>query len=366
MPELPDYDNTMKWIAFLKKFGFWSLGWLLLACLIFVIVVKPDLVFFWISKIQYLFMGFSKNLRKRQIESTIKANILLVSKNAVKELKDVMPYDLKIEWVMESEREAFLDGNQVVVCMDNKRNKTYNVVHAVNDYVHTALLSKEKSCIDLKTYKSSCLVMTRKLLLNTYEDGISYFFDNILNHEMSEDIELKEAIQNLIELDENGLFLQVMIRELKSRSNMVFGKVNNSSFAEETIQFINFLYEIAIRDAGDNSTNLNFKGNYYRVGIILVANSKTYYDIGEEVYIKRFRQHVLEGKDSIYLLARNEKVAIVKKVMKEIKNTVTNINFEEIELEFDGINKFGKKYPGITYHIRILDEEINSCNLIAN
>lgn len=363
---MPDYDNAMKWAELIKKFGFWSLGWLLLACIIFVIIVKPDLAFYWISKIQSLFMWVSTDMKKKQIESTIKANILAISKSAAKELHEVMPYDLKIEWVKESERESFLDGNQVVVCMDNKRNKTCNIVHAVNDYVHTALLSKEKSCIDLNTYKSSCLVMTRKLLLNTYEDGISYFFDNILSDEMSNDEELKVAIQNLIELDESGLFLQVMLRELKLRSNMVFGKINNSSFAEETKQFIDFLYEIAIREAGDNSTNLNFNGNYYKVGIILVANAMTYYNVGDKVYIKRFKQHALEGKDSIYLLARNEKVTIVKKVMKEIKNTVVNIKFSEIELEYEGINKSGRKYSGIIYHIRVIDEGTNKKKLIAN
>lgn len=363
---MPDYDNAMKWMELIKTFGFWSLGWLLLACLIFVIIVKPDLAFYWISKIQYLFMWVSKDLKKKQIESTIKANIIAVSKKASKELQEVMPYELKIEWVKESEREAFLDGNQVVVCMDNKRNKTCNIVHAVNDYVHTALFSKEKFCIDSNTYKSSCLVMTRKLLLNTYEDGISYFFDNILDGEMSKDEELKIAIQSLIELDENGLFLQIMLRELKSRSNMVFGKIDNSAFAEETKQFISFLYEIAVREAGDNSTKLNFNGNYYKVGIILVANAMTYYNVGDKVYIRRFNQHVLEGKDSIYLLARNEKVSIVKKVMKEIKNTVKNINFNEIELEYEGINKLGRKYSGITYHIRVIGTESIENDLIAN
>lgn len=351
---MPDFDNFSKWIVYLKPLI--SLGWIMFFILLIGIIFKLETILHILSIIQSKFLWLGTGVKRKQIETTIKSNILKVAKQASKEMDDVLPYDLKIKWVQKSDRESFFDGNSVVVCMDNNRNKLHNIVYAVNDYVNSALLAKEKSCIDKGLYRSSCLVMTRKLLMETYEDGITFFFDNILNQEIIDEKQLKESIEKLITLDENGLFVQVMLRELKDRSSMVFGKVDITHFVEETNQFINFLNLLAIRSSGDDRTKLDFVGRYYKVGIVLVAKPTTYNLGGETTYVDRFIQKAMEGKDSIYLCARNEKIQIAKNVVKEIEKIkyVKSYRIKFVrDLSYIGTRFNGNSYPGICIHVKL-------------
>lgn len=350
---MPEFDNAIKWWGFIKNFSF---GWVLLLILLLLLLFKTEFVLNVISKIQKGFLWIGPGIRKNQIENDIKSNIIKVSKNATKEIEDVIPYKLQIKWVKSSDRQAFFDGNKVIVCVDNHRNRMHTIVHTVNNYVNNGLLAKEKSCIEDDVYKASCLVVTRKLLMDCYEPGISFFFNTILNKEMESDDEIRESIGRLITLDENGLFIQILLREVKEKSNLVFGKLDNSLFMEETKGFILFLHNLAIRDYGDDKTKLTFDGNYYKVGIILVAKPMTYFKGGEDSYVKRFRQNVAEGKDSIYLCARNEKIKIVKKVASEIKKIkyIKSYKVKFIkEIPYNGIRDDRSNYPGMCVHVKL-------------
>lgn len=349
--EMPDFDNFMKWV---KHIGA-PVPWVLLGLIILGLFFQPETVMFYISKVQSLFLWMGTGIKRRQIENFLNANIIKINKSVTKEIEDVLPYDLKIQWVKESDREAFIKDNSVIVCIDNKRNKTHTVVHAVNDYVHNGLLAKERCCIDSKVYKSSCLVMTRKLLMESYEDGISYFFENILQTEMDQDLQIKSPINKLINLDDNGMFIQIFLREMKEKSGMVLGMVDTQAFTDETNKFIDFLYEVATRAVGDYSTELNFNGVYYKIGIVLVASADTYIKYGERKYIDRLHQHVLEGRESVYLCARHKKIRIAKKVLEMIKG-VENIHNHKVkfirEFQYNGKMQNGSEYEGLCIHVR--------------
>lgn len=365
-----DFDNTMKWLNWLKGLPF-TIGLLVVFLVFFgLLLFKPEVLMRLRTWILSLILWTGTFAKKKHIESYINANILKIAKEATKEIDDVIPYDLKIKWVTgsNSNRESFIKENNVVVCVDNKKNKMHTIVHAVNDYVKNGLLAKERHCIDKKVFKSSCLVMTRKLLLETYEKGITYFFEDIVEKEKAGDKELEKSINKLINLDENGMFVQIMLRELKEKSNLVFGKVDNTAFINETKKFIDFLYEIATRDNGDDSTPLEFKGNYYKIGIILVAKPNTYQLYGESSYIERFKQHVIEGKDSVYLCARNDKIRIAKKVLKELNNLKYIRSYKikyKKELPYKGRGKDGSIYEGISIHIKLEKKKKNKAEKIA-
>lgn len=351
---MPDYDNAKKWMDFLLSHL--PLGYIIPAALIIILIIWPDKVYILISRIQSCFLWSGTWMKKKQIETELKANIIKVSKNISKEIEDVMPYDVKISWVTESNRKAFFDGKEVVVCMNNTNNKMCNLVHAINDYVHNGLLADEKFYVDEKVMKSSCLVLTRKLLLLSYEKGISYFFNEILAGETKEDNELKEKIDHLISLDENGLFTQVMLRELKEKGRRMLGKTTTNEFKRETNLFIDFLYDIAIRNAGEN-TKLQFTGRYYKTAILLVANYDNYLTYGTESYIKRFQQNVKEGIENIYLCARNNNKLIANKVFEKISQTIELEYFKKFEYIGQSID--GHKFSGICIAIQIKKDQNN-------
>lgn len=353
---MPSFDDFFKWIGFFKGY---PLGYVLLALLLIVLFFWPEKVFFWISKCQTLFLFLGTGMKKKQIETEIKANILKASKEISKELDDVMPYDLKINWVKSSSREAFFDGKNVIVCMNNdSKNRMHAVVHAINDYVTNGLLIEEKAYIEKNIMKSSCLVMTRKLLMQSFEKGISYFYEEILKKEYSGNDDLKIMIDKLISLDENGLFTQVMLREIKEKGSKMLGKINIDKFEKETISFVQYLHKVAIRNIGDDSTPLTFKGSYYKVSILLVANLSTYYSYGIESYLKRFSQNLKEGTETVYICARNKNKPIAIKVYKEICNSY-NVMLSK-EFHFKGTSKNGDTFDGICIPVKV--KEMDKAN----
>ena len=348
---MPDFENFMKWVGFFAKY---SLGYLFLLALIIALIFWPEKIFFWVSKVQALFLWVSTGVKKSQIETEIKANMLKIRKEISKEMEDVLPYDLKIKWIISSNREAFFDGKEVVVCMDNTKNKMCNIVHAINEYVHNGLLVGEKAYVDNKIMKSSCLVLTRKLLMMSFDKGLPYFFNEILNAETKEDNDLKGKIDEFISLDENGLFTQVFLRELKEKGNKMLGKVNVDEFKSETSRFIDFLYVIATRGHRDKS-KLSFNGKYYNSSILLVANYDNYMAFGTDSYIKRFESNIKEGSENIYLCARNEKKLIAENVFEQIKDSYP-ITYGK-SFYYTGRTTEGDIFKGLCIAVKVIRED---------
>ena len=146
-----------------------------------------------------------------------------------------MPYKIKIDWVKESTKKAFLDENRVIVCMDHNRTKNQNVVCALSDYVDNGLLPIVKNHLDEDMVKSSRLLMTKKLLSISYKQGLNYFLDNIFYSATSNDIQIKEMVQKLVRIDDNGMFTQIMLRELLYQSNILISAYASTSNALKSI-----------------------------------------------------------------------------------------------------------------------------------
>ena len=155
----------------------------------------------------------------------------------------------------------------------------------------------------------------------------------------------------MISIDENGLFTQVLLREIKDKGSRLLGKLNTDSFKEETKNFVGFLHTIATREVGDNSTKLQFLGKYYNVAILLVANLDNYYTHGNQMYINRVSVNINEGAESIYLCAKNEKRRIAEKVHESAKTTFNVI--ESKSFSYIGKNSDDRDFKGICIALKV-------------
>lgn len=314
------------------------------------LILFPEKVIYIKSQIAYLFLWMGTRVKKKQIENEIKANILRVAKKASKDIQDALPYDIKIKWLSETDRESFINGNTVIVRMDNKKTKSQNIVFTLHDYVNKSLLYKERPYIDDILYKSSNLVMTRKLLVDCYQSGFSSFFTDILQAEISNNESLKSAIEKLIRIDEDGLFVQVLLRQIKCMCKRVYGSIEPTLFIQETISFVDFLYEVAMHKVGDDTTNLKFAGEYYKVSIVIIAKAFTYEEYGEEAYIKRIRQNYREGCTSIYLTARNKRIRTLDRVVKKLN---PDIIYEKNKFKYKGRSIKGYTFDGVCIELNM-------------
>jgi hypothetical protein len=342
---IDNFDDAMNWIGFiLRNWGVW-----LLIFFIYMFMFKPETLHIFFANILNIFSFMGSNIKKARISHSISGDVIRATKKASKELEEFMPFDVSIKWLKSSEREAFINSGKVVLCLSNDKQESYVIVKAVYDYVKCSLLHKEKPVLEHEIYLSSILTMTRRLLKEGYNKGISTFFDKITPKEMNNNKQVDELFTKLIEIDESGFFTNVFMKELIKKCSMVHGRLTNRDFNDETENFITFLYDIAIRDPG--STNqLCFSGKYYKVGIILIASLKTYESGGIEPYIKRYNQYVRDSFDGIYLYAKESRKKIINSVIENIKNQSSCESISNIK--FNAQNKNGEVYNAECYDIK--------------
>lgn len=341
---MPDFDNTMKWYFFSKDVD--KVPWLIIFFLLFIIFKYPTQIQLFVSAIQRLFASCSVKISKKSIENEINARVLNASKKVYKELDEVLPYSIKIQWVKESNRQAFLDDKRVIVCMDHNRTRNQNIVYALNDYVEHGLMPVIKKHVDKDIMKSSKLVLVKKLITISYKRGLNYFLENIFYEEVEADENIKHIVNELIRLDDSGMFVQILLREYIDKGKKYCTGVVNPDFTKETKEILNFLYEIANRDKRDMS-QLDFLGKYFKVGIILVADDIVYDLYGLNAYTRRFREKLRLGIDNIYICSRgNIKVNIALRISDKIKKDFPDLDEPKV-FHYDGRDKYCKEFKGV-------------------
>jgi len=345
---MPNYDNTMKWLSF---FG-GCLGWVLLILLLGYILTHPSEVQIIASWFQRLFANVNSRISKAAIENELQGRVIKASKNLCKELNELLPYSIKINWVKETNKKAFFDDNKVILCMDHNRTRNQNIIYAINDYIDNGLLPVLNKHIDDTVMHSSKLVLTRKVISMAYKDGLNYFLQNIFLLETERDPELKELVEQLLRLDDNGMFVQILLRELQDKANKyALGLVYND-FKDEVREFIQYLHNIATREFREEK-ELKFQKKYFRMAIILVANLTTYNTYGVKAYIRRFKEDLKLGIDNIYFCARGfRKTKITINICKIISS---QLNIESKVFHYSGRYKDCKEFNGVCIVYNNLD-----------
>jgi hypothetical protein len=322
---MPEVDKFKAWIDYFS--GFLSIPQIIIGGLIllagYLLLFRIEKIYQLSAFINGLFASISTKRSKASIENKLTGDILEVSKKLHKEIDEFLPYKLKINWIKKSDKKSFLDGDEVVVCMDHKRTENQNLVLGINDYISEGLLAGAKVHIDESILKSSKLVLTRKLLKSTYEKGFNYFIDNIFHNEIKDDPQIKDITEKLIELDRSGMFVQILLREYHYCSNQyVVGMPKNNDFIRETREFALFLHKI-VKSNPNESVPLIFNKKYFKVSIGLIADKVTFSKRGEEFYVSKFNQALERNVNSIYLCSRGE---VCIDITKEVKSRIDEIH----------------------------------------
>src|SRR5690606_13084931 len=166
--------------------------------------------------------------------------------------------------------------------------------------------------------------VTKKILLNSNIKNKGNIIPLFINENKNENNEVFEKCEKLEEIDDNGLFTRVILRELNNLGEKQFGRTPKVEHYIESEEFLDFIYNVVTREYDDN-TPLVYNKKVYKVGFLLVAKAETYMNYGLEAYYRRIRLGLASGVKTFYLLARSEKVEILEKVAKELLHTGNSI-----------------------------------------
>lgn len=75
---------------------------------------------------------------------------------------NIIPEDLKVEWVNSEEKDVFINKQQVIIRIKQKSNPNENLVSVISEYVNTGLLYDVKQYLNKDIMAASQLLMIRK------------------------------------------------------------------------------------------------------------------------------------------------------------------------------------------------------------
>lgn len=314
-------------VDFQVSIGLGTLG-ILAGVVIYLLLFQTSNIFLLSAKCWELLSNIWSKFEKRAVADRIRGTILEVSRNLNKEIKEISPYDLEIEWVEGMDRESFLRDNQVVVRMHHHNDKAKNLVIALADFVEKGVLPKAKKYMDGNVSKCTDLALIRKILIEKHGDSLDYFDDELLVPLLESDSELRELFEQIVCLDESGMLTQVVLREFLLLGKKLYPRVPDENIKTITKEFIHYLHEIATRDPGED-TNLNFNRGHIKVAVVIVAKTQMLDAHGIRPYPWRVKNYLDRGIETVYLIAPFRFGGYLKSIKQELSQDPRIKGFDE-------------------------------------
>lgn len=293
--------------------------------------------------------------KKKQISSKVRGTILKATLKQVKNTYDIIPMDLKLIWVNEEESKSFVSDNQVIVRIKQSSNPNEDLVTAVSEYVNGGLLYNVRRYLHEDVMKASKAYMTRKIVQEAGRTALTYLDENYVIPKMNQDEKFKELYGKLLKIDNNGMFVGILLNEFNKAGMTIYGEVEDPELVAESKEFMNFLYDIAI-GISDDYDRLCFNRDYFKVAIFLTASDNTLRHVGIKPFMNAISKKMDEGIETIYVFGLGTKREVAQTISKEV-NEDLRIN-SVIKHSYRHIGENGKRISGVFYECSIYKKSV--------
>lgn len=281
-------------------------GWGLVVFILILIFLYPEKADKWRAIIFRFCTWAGPSWRKRQLKAAIQSNINSFSRSTDKEVRGIMPYNMKLEYVKDLDRaELLAEKNLVIVRIRDRREDDKNLVHAMLTFCPSGLLSQARPYLDDSLSDAIDYTVTRKLLnkLKHYS-ALAYLYKEVIEPEVQEDPNLNKICRIFDHLDEQGLFSRVILREFRDFGARIESRYPEAVHKEEARQFVDYMDVIATRMPGEEC-DTQFQGNYISMGFVWVGKSKKIASAGTIPYIQAVQWKKDMGIERVYIAARD-------------------------------------------------------------
>lgn len=298
-------------------------GWAVVGFIVVYFSLNPEKIDKWIAIITRLFAWLGYRIESTYIARDVQSRVNEFVNQLETEVDGITPYQLKIEWVKAEEvsEEAFIRGNEVVVVMNCHKNQDKNFVKAVMAYLSKGIIPKARGHVDKKVVRSVDLFMGQKIIgQRNIGSALDYFLEEEFEPIIKKDEKIKEYVSKMSDLDEQGVFHRILLREFLYVGRKMYGELPKSEVKRETSEFLKFLWNIIAKE-GRKDVPLIFLGEKIRVDIVLMALPSKVMFHGIKPYTKAVEKCIDAGCDRVYLLARGINVENAKAVAKYFKKS---------------------------------------------
>lgn len=332
----------------------WSLFLLILVSVVW-LIAHPQVVKEWNVQITMWIAAIAPKKRKKAFEKrlnlTIDSTKAKFDESAPPLMKKFLPYDLKVEWVTESETlDAFYDNNQVVIYVHSYKDEAQQVVGILHNYCTKGFAQKAKLYMPLSVKKSSDMIITQKLAQYAGHNIYDYFNREYIPELLKQDNTFVAVFNKLRRVDTDGLFLPVLLNEIDKYANKIFPSTPSTENMNIIIHFMDFIYRIVARDPG-NLVPLTFRESEIRVKVVL-AISDLADGIGKsvedaETAIKD------QSVNTIYVLATGSKIDFAKDIAETIYKRNPQDVFEPVKTNYKRYTRTASGSDSICFEINL-------------
>jgi DNA-binding protein len=301
---------------------------------------------------------FLKWFRREKVKSKFELEISSRRDLLNKEIgQDILPYQLKIDWVKQTDRESFIKDNKAVVRLDYHDNENKTFVLAALGFVRESLLPTAKQYIPESIMESTNLLITRRLIEGFDTHALNFLHSEILIPLFNKEPEIKQKYDELVMLDNYSMFSQVFLPELIRMGNELYpSPINTDVLQEEISGFIDFLHTIATKDFEEDAP-LKLHTKLFHVQIVIVARMDKLLLQGRSPYIKAVNIGIQTGFKNIYLMARGKNSSVVERIAKHFEK---DARVENVHLRSGNVRKVDnpKKIRSLCAFIKVRNTSI--------
>lgn len=302
----------MDWLAVFYT----SLPWAALVGLLLYFIKNPEKAEKWGSIIAKSLSFLSSRIERFSVARDIQSDINSFAKKLrFGSESSIVPYGVRVNWVKNMTREAFVKDGKVVIKMAHHENQARNFLYATMEWVDRGLIPESRNLVDKSILQALDFAFINKTLIESKRhDSKQIFFDEIFEPQVKRGSLIERYCSILGELDKIGLFVGVVLPEYALLGRKLGSVIPDEKVKLETIYFFNMLEKLARKRHGKD-VNPNYVGEYINCYIVLIARTETYAMYGLEPYLGFINKCCREGARSLYVCAIGDSnVSVVKRI----------------------------------------------------
>jgi hypothetical protein len=290
---------------------------------------------------------------KQIITHDIQARVNEFSKTLSKEIANVEPVGIKVQWISDTQTpEEFFNRNKLVIRMRRHDNQDKNFINASMVFVSGVFLRKSKKYMSKNQKESLDLYVGKKLFEKEKPKIADQFFEDFFTTEVLSNEKIMELVEKYEVINKVGLFFPILVQELTFFGEKIIYKPKTSNIMKEISAFIDFLKKYAERNIGEERLPQNFTGVYCRCGIVIIGQKAK---IGlSEPYVNYIKKILNDKIENIYIIgtADKENINFIDKITEEIQNKLDVYKY--ISKKFKSKIKINEKRIDVNTYLVVL------------
>lgn len=253
------------------------------------------------------------SLRRLVVRNEIEGNLKRAVKVFGREGNGVLPYEPKLVWVSHGDfsQDSFFRDGKIIIKLNYSDNPHRNIVESGLLYCRAGLIPETRhyllSVVGLA--RAVDLVFIQAVLeLNDLREGLVYFKQDVLDHELKNNEDVKQRYDSLLTLHEHGCFTRMLLPELRDYAGRVHLADTASQHRQWITSFINFVSEAVRRHPRGAIWELDHIKERFSISVIIVGKSGKLVYKGQKPYLKAIAVSVLEGARTVFLFGSSDEI----------------------------------------------------------